>query len=204
MFERANANAGTSAKLHALRHTAAFRMAEDPSLPLIDVQFVFDHAHLTTTQLYLTPRQEVVIRRLLAHQAEQTRRAAARAARLRQPTTGWKVSMCCSGPVPGDPHLVDEYRLSHTGRGHGIVMVLDWLEDQPGQTWQERWQASGIEQTGAAWQPVIQQWPHEHGLKAAWRMPAAGLALMTLISADLLRPSVDWLAAGASRRRSPA
>jgi hypothetical protein len=34
MFERVNARAGTSATLHALRHTAAYRMAEDPSLPL--------------------------------------------------------------------------------------------------------------------------------------------------------------------------
>lgn len=32
------------------------------------------------------------------------------------------------------------------------------------------------------------------------RMPAVGLALTTVISADLLRPSVDWLAAGASCR----
>lgn len=40
MFERANTKAGTSATLHALRHTAAYRMAEDPSLPLTDVQVV--------------------------------------------------------------------------------------------------------------------------------------------------------------------
>ncbi|MFC5671343.1 tyrosine-type recombinase/integrase [Streptomyces incanus] len=80
MFERANAKAGTSATLHALRHTAAYRMAEDPNLPLTDVQFVLGHAQLTTTQLYLTPRKEVVIRRLLAHHAEQTRQAAARMA----------------------------------------------------------------------------------------------------------------------------
>ncbi len=49
MFERANTQAGTSATLHALRHTAAYRMAEDPSLPLTDVQFVLGHAQLTTT-----------------------------------------------------------------------------------------------------------------------------------------------------------
>ncbi|MET8126478.1 site-specific integrase [Streptomyces sp. NPDC005231] len=83
---------------------------------------------------------------------------------------------------------------------HGIVMVLDWLEEQPGQTWQERWQASGIEQAGAAWRPVIKQWLHERGLKADWRMPVVGRALTTVISAELLRPSVDWLAAGASRQ----
>ncbi|PNE40540.1 MULTISPECIES: tyrosine-type recombinase/integrase [Streptomyces] len=80
MFERANIKAGTSATLHALRHTAAYRMAEDPSLPLTDVQFVLGHAQLTTTQIYLTPRKEDVIRRLLAHHAEQTRQAAARTA----------------------------------------------------------------------------------------------------------------------------
>jgi integrase len=80
MFERAGQAAGSSATLHALRHTAAYRMAEDPQLPLTDVQLVLGHAQLTTTQIYLTPRKEEVIRRLLAHHAEQARQAARRAA----------------------------------------------------------------------------------------------------------------------------
>jgi len=79
MFQRVNGQAGTSATLHALRHTAAYRMAEDPALPLTDVQFVLGHAQLTTTQIYLTPRKEDVVRRVLAHHAEQTRQAAERA-----------------------------------------------------------------------------------------------------------------------------
>lgn len=79
MFERVNAKAGTGATLHSLRHTAAYRMAEDPELPLTDVQHVLGHALLSTTQLYLTPRKEDVIRRLLAHHAEQTRLAKERA-----------------------------------------------------------------------------------------------------------------------------
>jgi len=33
MFERVNTQAGTTATLHSLRHTAAYRMAEDPALP---------------------------------------------------------------------------------------------------------------------------------------------------------------------------
>ena len=78
MFERVNERAGTAATLHSLRHTAAYRMAEDPALPLTDVQYVLGHAQLTTTQIYLTPRKEDVIRRLLTHHAEQTRRAAER------------------------------------------------------------------------------------------------------------------------------
>jgi site-specific recombinase XerC len=78
MFERAGQAAGSTATLHALRHTAAYRMTEDPSLPLTDVQFVLGHAQLTTTQIYLTPRTQDVIRRMLAHHAEQTRKAAQR------------------------------------------------------------------------------------------------------------------------------
>jgi site-specific recombinase XerD len=75
MFERAGEAAGSAATLHSLRHTAAYRMAEDPALPLTDVQFVLGHALLSTTQIYMTPRKEEVIRRVLAHHAEQTRQA---------------------------------------------------------------------------------------------------------------------------------
>ena len=53
-------------------------MAEVPGLPLTDVQSVLGHAQLTTTQIYLTPRKQDVVRRVLAHHDEQTRRAAAR------------------------------------------------------------------------------------------------------------------------------
>ncbi|GDY34045.1 integrase [Gandjariella thermophila] len=77
MFERVNDTLGANWTLHDLRHTAAYRMAEDPALPLTDVQHVLGHAHLTTTQIYLTPRQDDVIRRVLAHHAGQTARRAA-------------------------------------------------------------------------------------------------------------------------------
>ncbi|HTW09486.1 MAG TPA: tyrosine-type recombinase/integrase [Acidimicrobiales bacterium] len=78
MFARANRLAGTAATLHSLRHTAAYRMAEDPGLPLTDVQWVLGHAQLSTSQVYLTPRQEDVVRRVLAHHADQVRQAAER------------------------------------------------------------------------------------------------------------------------------
>ena len=88
MFERVNDQAGTAATLHSLRHTAAYRMAEDAALPLTDVQLVLGHAQLTTTQVYLTPRKEDVIRRVLAHHAEQTRQAAGR--RSPSPAPGYR------------------------------------------------------------------------------------------------------------------
>ena len=98
MFERVDRAArAPTATLHALRHTAAYRMAEDPALPLTDVQFVLGHAQLTTTQIYLTPRKEDVIRRVLAHHAEQARRAARSRPRRRRRATGPRPWRCCSG-----------------------------------------------------------------------------------------------------------
>ena len=53
MFTRANAALGLNWSLHDLRHTAAYRMARDPQMPLTDVQWVMGHADLSTTQRYL-------------------------------------------------------------------------------------------------------------------------------------------------------
>lgn len=88
MFERVNADAGMTATLHALRHTAAYRMAQDPAMPLTDVQYVLGHAQLTTTQIYLTPRKEDVIARVLAHHAEQVRKTAQQ--RTQPPAPGYR------------------------------------------------------------------------------------------------------------------
>ncbi|MFE1383523.1 tyrosine-type recombinase/integrase [Streptomyces sp. NPDC058740] len=66
---RANKNLGTNWTLHDLRHTAAHRMIDDPQLSLADVQWVLGHAHITSTQIYLEPRQEDVVAKVLAHHA---------------------------------------------------------------------------------------------------------------------------------------
>ena len=62
-----HSNLSASRRTHDLRHTAAYRMARDPRLPLTDVQWVLGHAHLSTTQLYLTPLPGDVITEILAH-----------------------------------------------------------------------------------------------------------------------------------------
>lgn len=68
VLQRANDQLGTHWNLHDLRHTAAHRMTADPSLSLTDVQWVLGHAHLSTTQIHLRPREgEVIIARVLEH-----------------------------------------------------------------------------------------------------------------------------------------
>jgi len=73
MFERASASLGADWTLHDLRHSAASRMARDGQLSLTDVQWVMGHAHLTTTEIYLTPTRDEVIEGVLAHHARQSR-----------------------------------------------------------------------------------------------------------------------------------
>ena len=67
MFVRANKMLGANWSLHDLRHSAAYRLARDPQMPITDVQWVLGHAHLSTTQLYVTPTAEDVIEGVLAH-----------------------------------------------------------------------------------------------------------------------------------------
>jgi site-specific recombinase XerC len=73
MFTRANAALGSNWSLHDLRHTAAYRMHDDPGLALTDVQWILGHARITTTQIYGTKSEDEVIASMLAHH---TRRAA--------------------------------------------------------------------------------------------------------------------------------
>jgi integrase len=77
MFTRANAALGSNWSLHDLRHTAAYRMARDPQMPLTDMQWVMGHAHLSTTQRYLNPVTEDVVAGVLAFHARQRERGPA-------------------------------------------------------------------------------------------------------------------------------
>ncbi len=74
MFTRAGAAMGANWSLHDLRHSAAYRMASDPAMPLTDLQWVMGHAHLSTTQRYLNPLPGDIIEAVLAFHARQRER----------------------------------------------------------------------------------------------------------------------------------
>lgn len=69
MFNRANTALGANWSLHDLRHTAAYRMARDPRVPLTDIQWVMGHARLSTTEIYLNPQLRDVVETMLAFYA---------------------------------------------------------------------------------------------------------------------------------------
>ncbi len=75
-------------------------------------------------------------------------------------------------------------------RRRGLAKLLDWLQRQPGDTWQERWLASGADAAGSGWT----------GLPLKGRVPArrhhrdellAGLVL--LVAGQVIRPAYRWL-----------
>jgi hypothetical protein len=92
--------------------------------------------------------------------------------------------------------------LSQQTRRQGLLTVVSWLESQAGDTWQERWAASGAE--------AVPDW---RDLAACWRTGRAGVSrrpahigpgLLVLICADVIRPGLAWLSGFAPARRGLA
>lgn len=71
MFNRANELLGANWTLHDLRHTATYRMTEDPEMSLVYVQHILGHKDQRTLQKYLRPSRDEVISAGLAHHARQ-------------------------------------------------------------------------------------------------------------------------------------
>ncbi|GLU61549.1 integrase [Paenarthrobacter ureafaciens] len=67
MLVRVNKALGTGITLHDFRHTCASRLANDPSIPLTDVQAVLRHKHLTTTSKYIHTNTPDMVQRVLQH-----------------------------------------------------------------------------------------------------------------------------------------
>jgi integrase len=77
---------GSGWTLHDLRHTAAYRLARDPAVPITDVQWILGHQLLSTTGIYVTSTAEDVIESALAHH----RRAGQPSSRPEPPTTRYR------------------------------------------------------------------------------------------------------------------
>lgn len=94
------------------------------------------------------------------------------------------------------PFSLDRPSAQHQRR-FGLIRVLDWLEAQPGRTWQERWMSSGAGVDGGAdWRRFPVEW-----LKAAGRIQddnssgyrTFGAGLCLLVCGDAVRPTMSFL-----------
>lgn len=107
--------------------------------------------------------------------------------------------------VLAPPFTLDN-RLSQQTRRMGVLAVLSWLQTHAGDSWQQRWRASGAED-----QP---DWRNAITAAAAGRrrataalgtqLPTLSPGLLVLICADVIRPSLGWLLRFAPARRGLA
>jgi Phage integrase family len=78
----------------------------------------------------------------------------------------------------------------------GVNLVIGWLAGQPGGTWQQRWLASGAEAAGPGWkQDCATGWLDARGVRTGERMILLSIGMILAICADIVRPSLAWLAA---------
>jgi hypothetical protein len=100
-------------------------------------------------------------------------------------------------------------------RMRGIRIVLDWLDAQPGDTWQQRWLASGAGRNGRAdWRAFPTRWRKlTTSGECRFDTMVLGTGLLSLMCADVIRPGIAWLlttttpkrlAAEMARTRDPA
>lgn len=107
--------------------------------------------------------------------------------------------------------LAAPFALEHPGsqqhRRLGVLAVVNWLQTQPGDTWQDRWHASGA-QDQDDWRDLVGSVAVGRaaptGATRRERSPHLTSGLLVLICADVIRPSLGWLLACPQARRGLA
>lgn len=104
-----------------------------------------------------------------------------------------------------EPFAVDR-PAAEQNRRRGLRFVLRWLEDQPGDTWQQRWSASGADADGRIdWRAFPISWAKDADVPVrGWDERVISTGLLSLVCADVIRPSLAWLLATATPKRLAA
>jgi len=88
-----------------------------------------------------------------------------------------------------------------SSRRRGLPLLLDWMEEQPGETWQERWLRSGADAAGDDWAQLPAQWLERRSKYSSDRLEIMTSSLLVMIGADVVRPSLSWLLTGGKKRK---
>ena len=90
------------------------------------------------------------------------------------------------------PPFALAHPLSQQSRRLGVIAVVNWLEAQPGGSWQDRWMASGAEAHGD-WRDLVRNWREGRPGAPGRDLTHIGAGLLVLICADVIRPGIGWL-----------
>jgi integrase len=100
------------------------------------------------------------------------------------------VTRLLAPPFPAEPDWPAMLR-----RRRGLTRVLGWLSAQPGESWQQRWLASGADGAGNAewWQPVVAAGRRGNTACGVSSSSNFRVGAVMLVAADVIRPSLDWV-----------
>ena len=109
------------------------------------------------------------------------------------PQSWWQT---CQEPEALAGRLLTTFTGPSAGRGRdhtrrrGLSKLLDWLQRQPGETWQDRWLASGADAAGFTWAEL----PLGGGEPSpGHRRDELTSGLVLLVAGQVIRPTYRWL-----------
>jgi Phage integrase family len=102
------------------------------------------------------------------------------------------------------PPFLPQVKGTRAGRRRGTGKLLRWLASFPGDTWQQRWEASGAEERpGSSWVQLPLGWLRDNGLAASYDANDLSSGLLMLICGDVIRPGLAWMVTRAHKHLAP-
>jgi hypothetical protein len=102
------------------------------------------------------------------------------------------------------PPFLPQVKATRAGRRRGTAKLLRWLASFPGDTWQQRWDASGAEERpGSSWLQLPLDWLRDNGLAASYDANDLSSGLLMLICGEVIRPGLAWMVTRAHKHLAP-
>ena len=92
------------------------------------------------------------------------------------------------------PPFVPSSPGTRVGRRRGVSKLLRWLSTIPGESWQQCWLASGVEDhPGKGWTQLPLAWLRAAGEAGTRDAEELCSGLLMLICGDVIRPGLEWM-----------
>lgn len=92
------------------------------------------------------------------------------------------------------PPFLPRAHATRAGRRRGVAKLLRWLSACSGDTWQQRWRSSGVEEhPGAGWLQLPVRWLVEQGESTSRDADDLSTGLLMLVCGDVIRPDLGWM-----------
>ncbi len=111
------------------------------------------------------------------------------------PRRWWQTCQPCDrvlDRVLSAPFTADNPTTQRT-RKRGLTKLLGWLAAQPGQTWQERWLASGAEDARRDWVRLPLAWLVAKQQASPYDRADLCCGMIPLLGGQVVRPTYQWL-----------